>query len=270
MTELNFLAVDDERLALQDLMQMLQRAEPNCSVTGFTSPDEALEAVRSGAVKPRVAFLDIEMRGRTGLELAAELKKLRPETEIIFITAYSQYALESFSVHARGYLLKPVTVDQIESELKNLGLSNAKPSPLLEVKCFGNFDVFYHGEAVRFTRSRSKELFAYLIYRAGASCTTKEIAAALFEDAAYDARMKNQIETFKTDMLKTLRGVSCENVLQKGHNLLAVVPDLLECDYYRFLSGDASAMGRFTGEFMAQYSWAEPTAAMLTNLKNKI
>ena len=268
---LNFIAVDDEILSLTDLVQILKKAEPDCNISSFSSPEEALDAVRSARTVPDVAFLDIEMRGTNGLQLAAELKKLSPKTEIIFVTAYSQYALESYSVHARGYLMKPVTVEQIQSELKNIGCSGeAQPSALLGVRCFGNFDVFYRGETVKFNRSRSKELFAYLIYRAGASCTTKEIAAVLFEDAVYDSRIKNQIETFKADMIKTLRTVLGEEIVQKGHNQIAVLPHRIECDYYRYLNGDLSAINQFTGEFMAQYSWAETASASLLGKINKI
>lgn len=271
MTGLNFLAVDDEMLALEDLVQVLKKAEPQCNVFPYSLPETALDDVRAGKVVPNVAFLDIEMRGWNGLQLAVELKRICPAVEIIFVTAYSQYALKSYSVHARGYLMKPVTVEQIRSELQNIGYAvETNPPLLLEVKCFGNFDVFYHGETVKFARSRSKELFAYLIYRAGASCTTRELAAVLFEDAEYSSRVKNQLETFKTDMIRTLRTLHCEDIIQKGHNRIAIDPRKIECDYYHFLDGEISAVSKFVGEFMAQYSWAEPTAASLSSRMDKL
>ena len=190
--------------------------------------------------------------------------------EIIFVTAYSQYALKSYSVHARGYLMKPVTVEQIRSELQNIGYTvETNPPLLLEVKCFGNFDVFYRGETVKFARARSKELFAYLIYRAGASCTTKELAAVLFEDAEYSSSVKNQLETFKTDIIRTLRTLHCEDIIQKGHNQIAVDTRKIECDYYHFHDVEISAVNKFMGEFMAHYSWAELTAASLSSRMDK-
>ena len=109
MMELCLLAVDDESLALSDLTAALQTAEPTAAVHAYTDPTKALEAVRTGEILPDIAFLDIQMRGWTGLDLALELKKTIPALEIIFVTAYSQYALESYSLHARGYLMKPVT-----------------------------------------------------------------------------------------------------------------------------------------------------------------
>lgn len=93
MMELCLLAVDDESLALSDLTAALQAAEPAAAVHAYTDPTKALEAVRTGEILPDIAFLDIQMRGWTGLDLALELKKTIPALEIIFVTAYSQYAL---------------------------------------------------------------------------------------------------------------------------------------------------------------------------------
>ena len=173
-----FLAVDDEPLALQDLTDALHTAEPEAEVRDFTVPEEALAAVRTGTFRPQIAFLDIQMRGWTGLDLALELRKLLPALEIIFVTAYSQYALESYSLHARGYLMKPVTPEDIAEELRNIGLTTARAAQekTLRVQCFGNFEVFYQGRPLEFSRSKSKELFAFLVDRRGAGASNVQIA----------------------------------------------------------------------------------------------
>lgn len=260
-----FLAVDDEALALADLTACLREAAPEEEVCAYTSPSAALEAVQHGQIHPDIAFLDIQMRGWTGLRLAGELRKVLPQLEIVFVTAHPQYALESYSLHARGYLIKPVTAQAVRKELDIIlcGSQLSEAPMLLQVSCFGNFEVFYDGKPLRFSRAKSKELFAYLIYRCGATCSAKEIAAVLFEDREYDSALKNQAQTFKSDLLKTLRSVGCEDVLIKGRNFLGVAVEKIDCDYYRLLRGDTSAIGAFIGEFMSQYSWAEPTTAAL-------
>lgn len=262
----SFLAIDDEALALADLTASLQEADPEGEIFSYTSPSAALDAVRRRQIQPDIAFLDIQMRGWTGLQLAAELRRSLPELEIVFVTAHPQYALESYSLHVRGYLIKPVTVQAVREELDVITgvLKTAEPSRPLQVNCFGNFEVFYNGKPLKFSRSKSKELFAYLIYRSGASCSVKEIAAILFEDREYGIALKNQTETFKSDLIKTLRTVGCEDVLLKGHNCLSVDVEKIDCDYYRLLQGNAKAISAFTGEFMSQYSWAEPTTAALS------
>lgn len=263
-----FLAVDDESLALADLTNALEQACPEGEIYPYTSPTAALEAVRERRIRPEVAFLDIQMRGWTGLQLAGELRALLPELEIVFVTAYPQYALDSYALHARGYLLKPVTSQAVREELEVINgpaRRRAEQRPL-QVSCFGNFEVFRGGKPLVFPRAKAKELFAYLVCRNGATCSTKEIAAVLFEDREYDISLKNQTETFKSGMMKTLRDAGCEEVVVKGHNCISVDPERLDCDYYRFLEGDARAVKSFTGEFMSQYSWAEPTAGALTQV----
>ena len=261
-----FLAVDDEILGLADLTNALEHASPGAEIHAFRSPTAALEHIRQGKAKPDVAFLDIQMRGWTGLQLASELKTLLPGLEIVFVTAHPQYALESYSLHARGYLLKPVTAQAVHEELTLIYGTIAEPEAekALQVQCFGNFEVFYDGKPLKFFRAKSKELFAYLVYRSGATCSVKEIAAVLFEDREYDSALKNQTETFKSDLMKALRSVGCEDAVIKGRNCLSVDPERISCDYYRLLKGDTAALNAFTGEFMTQYSWAELTAAALS------
>jgi len=263
-----FLAVDDERLALADLTNALERACPEGEIFSYRSPTAALEAVRDGRIRPEVAFLDIQMRGWTGLQLAARLREMLPDLEVVFVTAYPQYALDSYALHARGYLLKPVTEQAVREELDviNGAVKPARRGKALQVNCFGNFEVFRDGKPLIFPRAKAKELFAYLVCRSGAGCTTREIAAALFEDREYDSSLKNQMETFKSSLMKCLREAGCEDVVVKSHNSISVAPEKLDCDYYRFLEGDPRAVNVFAGEFMSQYSWAELTAGALTQV----
>ena len=272
MMELCLLAVDDESLALSDLTAALQAAEPAATVHAYTDPTKALEAVRTGEILPDIAFLDIQMRGWTGLDLALELKKTIPALEIIFVTAYSQYALESYSLHARGYLMKPVTAEAIEEELRNIGLTTVpvRKELSLRVQCFGNFEVFYEGKPLEFARAKSKELFAYLVFRRGSACSIRECAAILYEDREYGSALKNQIETFKSDMMRTLRKVDCEDAVIKGRKQLSVDTEKFSCDYYQYLNGESSAINAFVGEFMTQYSWAEITTASLQGKMTEI
>lgn len=96
--------------------------------------------------------------------------------------------LDAMDMKASGYIMKPVTVEDVERELEDLRFpiipkSNAK----LRVQCFGNFDVFTpDGAHVRFERSKSKEIFAYLVHKHGSSCTTRELFAVIFEDEPYE------------------------------------------------------------------------------------
>ena len=134
---------------------------------------------------PDVAFLDIEMPGMTGLELALQMKKTCPNLNIIFVTGYSSYALEAIEMHSSGYIMKPATKDKIKTELDNLRSpiepTIEKKERNIQVHCFGNFEILLDGKPVPFHRSKAKELLAYLVDRKGAGIERAELAAALWE-----------------------------------------------------------------------------------------
>ena len=115
---MNIIAVDDEKLALRDLTQILELVLPEASVSGFRTPQEAL--AHAWAVPVDIAFLDVEMKGMNGLELAKQLKDIRGRTNIVFATGFSQYAVDAFSVCASDYILKPVEPEAIRRALERL------------------------------------------------------------------------------------------------------------------------------------------------------
>jgi len=113
------------------------------------------------------------------------------------------------------------------------------------------------GTPLRFERSRAKEIFAYLIHRCGSRCSTKEIAAALFEDEPYDRTQQSYVQTLISAMLKSLKSVGAEKVINKSYNSLSVNVDLLDCDFYRFKELDPGAVNACECEYMSQYYWTD-------------
>ena len=176
---MRILCVDDEPLMLKMLEMAVKEARPDADVTAFGKQTDLLEDAEKNGCD--VAFLDIHMRGMNGVELAKELKAVNPKMNIIFVTGFSEYKGDAMDLKASGYIMKPVTAEDVKRELEDLRFPIVpKSSALLRVQCFGNFDVFTpSGERVKFERSRAKEMFAYLVHKQGSSCTVKEIAAAL-------------------------------------------------------------------------------------------
>ena len=251
---MTFLLTDDEPMQLKELETVLRRVRPEAGIFPFSWPDDALEWAKGHPID--VAFLDIQTGGMSGLELALELKKIKPDIHIIFATGYSQYAVDAFSIHASGYLLKPVTEEAVLRELTFL-YGERKAQKRVRVKTFGGFDVFVDDQPVRFGRAKSKELFAYLIDRRGSSVTTGEAYGALFEDAEETLSGKSYFRTILREMVNSLKKVDAEDVLVIGRNSYAVIPDKLDCDYYRFLEGDPVAVNAFQNDYMSIYGWAE-------------
>jgi len=116
---MKFLAVDDEDIVRCVLVKELEKAENGCIIEQSGKPSEALKIVENGFI-PDIAFLDVEMFGMTGLELAEKIKAICPRVEIVFVTGYSQYAADAFSIHAHGFLLKPVTLKQVQTEIQSI------------------------------------------------------------------------------------------------------------------------------------------------------
>jgi len=111
---------DDEVLARQKLRQLL-RDERDIEIVGeCASANETVELVR--ATKPALLFLDIRMPGMDGFDVigALESEKNLPMPAIIFTTAYDQYALRAFEIHAVDYLLKPFTPERLRSAIQRV------------------------------------------------------------------------------------------------------------------------------------------------------
>lgn len=259
--------IDDERPALETLNNAVREAIPGAEIRAFRRAAEALDYMEQHGVKPEIVFSDIRMPGIDGLVLAVRIKTLSPETRIVFVTAYSDYALKAFQVHASGYLVKPVSAAQILEALKYVSPGISAADNRLRVQCFGNFEVFWNGKPVLLKRRKSKELLAYLIDREGALCSAEEIIAVLWEDETNLRNGKHKLRNLISDLKTSLSGA--EGILIRQRDGLAVNRASVNCDYFRMLDGEAEAVNAFRGEYMTQYSWAEMTMSKLHFRENE-
>ncbi|MDL2238194.1 response regulator [Christensenellaceae bacterium OttesenSCG-928-K19] len=262
---MNIIAVDDERRALNRIVKVLAKSIPDADVTVFMSAKEAIEHAKDNRID--IAFLDIEMGEMNGLVLAKKLKDIYGDTNIIFITGHSQYGLDAFEIHASGYVMKPISEEDVARELENLRNPIMPQDTGVRIQCFGNFEVFVDGIPVSFSRTKSKEALAYLVDRNGAGTNKKEIAAILLGNAPYTRSTQSYIHIILSEMIRALKEVGAAGIIIKKHNLYAVDTAKFNCDYYSYDKGDASAVNRYHGEYMANYDWAEFTAAHLSNQK---
>jgi DNA-binding LytR/AlgR family response regulator len=116
---MNCVIAEDEKLLRDDLVAQLAAAWPELTIVAACEDGgSALEAIE--AHKPAVAFLDIRMPGLTGLEVAAAAADLSPATQVVFVTAYNQYAIEAFDRGAVDYLLKPIVPGRLAATVTRL------------------------------------------------------------------------------------------------------------------------------------------------------
>lgn len=114
----NVLLVDDEGIILEGGLPVLRQALPGAPVFGFTKPSEAVDFVRNHPTA--LVFLDIEMGRVSGLELCRELIRLRPRVNVIYLTAFREYAFDAWDTGASGFLLKPLDVEAVRRQLLHL------------------------------------------------------------------------------------------------------------------------------------------------------
>ena len=276
-------AVDDEESSLMCLEAVLDSMDDVDKVLTFSNAEDTIDYFKTG--KADAAFLDIQLylSGGTlnGLMLAAKIKELCPDCHVVFVTSCPEYAVDAFKLHVSGYIVKPVTREAARKELDYIimekrAASNARgfieekeEEPKVRVQCFGNFEVFWKNKPVVFQLSKAKELFAYLVHRKGASVSMAELAAVLFEDKEDGLSVQSQIRNLVASMRKTFSSLGCPDLFNKSRGYISIKTDLINCDYYSFMNGDSDAINEYSGEYMAQYSWAEFTVGYLEGVVNR-
>ncbi len=245
------LLVDDEELQLTRLENTVKKVlSVGYEIVRYSNP--VLAAEETADQKIDVAFLDIEMPVLNGIGLAKKLKKNNPQVNIIFVTAYDHYAVDAYKLHASGYVTKPVNEEKVRAEIEALRYPvEIKSTKKLQVKCFGNFEAFSLGVPLTFRYAKTKELFAYLVDREGASVNVNELNAVLWEEDH-----KSYLRNLIADLKEALKAANADDVFVNRRNAYSVDPEKLDCDSYAYKRNDPDAVRAYRGEYMAQYSWA--------------
>ena len=263
---MNILIADSEACGLSSLRAAVQTLFPtaqlHCAASELQAREWAETLWQDGG---RLDYLFCETVTETldGLSLARCIRQHHPQVKILFCTDCRDHALAAMSLYARGYLLKPVTADAIAQTLDAMvenWRTQREGCGTLQVRTFGYFEVFAEGKRLAFKREKAKELLAYLIDRHGASVTTEQIAAVLWEDKPYSRSLKNYVSNVYNSLRRTLEAAGCGAVLVKTRNHLSVDVEKIRCDAYDYERGDTASVNAFHGEYMSNYSWAEFSA----------
>ncbi len=266
------ICVDDEELILSRTASLVKKTKKFDQVEPFSDANEALAFVEKTPAE--LALLDIDMPGMGGLELASKMKEKCPGIKVIFVTGYSEYAVDAYAMHATGYLLKPISYKRLLSEIEYaLGETEkdsgsavpSKAGSKVRVETFGYFNILVDGKPVIFKRSKAKELLACLVDRQGQFVSRKDLFYILWEDDDYDRAMQKYLDTIIRSLRDTLEEYGISDIFEIEKGLMRVVPEKFDCDLYRFLNKEKEAMESFRGEYMSSYSWASATEGYLTD-----
>lgn len=129
MNSVTALLADDEPALLDYLKSQLEQAWPDLKVIAMAP--NGIDALRLiGELEPDIAFLDIRMPGLSGLDVASRLAAQESPTQMVFVTAYDQYAVDAFQREAIDYLLKPVTAERLQQTVLRLQRRFSAPEPV--------------------------------------------------------------------------------------------------------------------------------------------
>ena len=264
---MKILLLDDEQLSLYGLSSAVRKADPYADVYEFQDPQEAVAFLDTISID--TAFLDIELRMDNGIEVAKKLTAKNPSMNIIFVTGYREYMEAAFSIHASGYVMKPVTAEKVRLELDNLRnpVADRKDNHIF-VRTFGEFEVFRDDVPLQFSYAKTKELFAILIDAGGAMCTIGRIMDTLWDGDDSIDKHRSYLSNLFSDLQRVLRDNNCEEILLRRRGQAAIDRNKVDCDYFDLLRGIPGSEKRFHGEYMNQYSWGEYTLAKLIAREN--
>lgn len=251
------IVIDDEVLSAEHISRLL--INTGLTVYSFTNPYEALENMQKS--NPDVVFLDIEMPGMNGLEIAEMIQAFDMDCEVIFITGHNQYAIEAFDVNALDYLLKPITPRQVtramDRVIKRRGSrvtsanENQNLKNVIKISLFGKMSVHTGNEkkSVRFLTVKSAEVFCFMLMHKGEEVSKWRLIDAIWPDKDLDkgdinlrSTVSRLNKTFRENNIKvsmnsTRNGYQLE-VLEKSMEVDAFLLEEIASDRYEINEGN--------------------------------
>lgn len=110
--------IDDEKIILKGSLAVIKKTFTGAEVFGFENPLDAIDFCKNNTVS--VVFCDIEMGNINGFELCGKLLEINPKTNVIFLTAYCEHALNAWETGACGFIVKPINQEKIKTQLSHL------------------------------------------------------------------------------------------------------------------------------------------------------
>lgn len=227
--------VDDEQFTLEEIRDTIKDFDEVDVVEATTDYNKALEIVKKYDIQ--LAFLDIEMQGINGISLAEKMIEINPSIEVVFITAYDNYAYDAFEANAIDYVLKPIRAERLEKTLKKI-LKIIKTEPeikksTLKVRFFKKFRVFNEVESVRWRTTKDGELLAYLLENVGIPIHKEKIIDKLWADV----ELKNALIYLQSSIYRIRKLFSkygYEDTIKYANNSYIIKDINIDCDLWSF------------------------------------
>ncbi|MED4454031.1 response regulator [Metabacillus fastidiosus] len=277
---MNIILVDDEQLALDLLENRLVKINGIKVIDKFLDPISCLEGITDKQVD--IVFLDINLPEMNGLELAEKILEKKPNVNIVFVTAYDEYAVKAFEINALDYIMKPVKFDRLEktiARILNQYVNNEKKQILQEenirVNVFRQLTIEAEGgriENIPWRTAKTKELFLFLLQHRE-QLVRKSLLIELFWPEHELEKAYSQLYTTVYHVRKKLKKFSEHFQISnttEGYilNLTNVILDMEEWENYinshstlnmEIIEEYIEKMNLYTGDYLQEYDylWAE-------------
>lgn len=273
--------VDDEPLALDFLERQLKKVSDISIIHKFVNFNLSKDTAILEDID--VVFLDIEMPEINGLELAEKILEIEPTIIIVFVTAFSEYAVQAFELNTLDYIVKPVQLDRLEKTLarieEKINYLNTTPTPdnnILRINVCRelSFEVTKgHAEVVQWRTAKAQELFLYLLLHTGKTVRKSDLAELLWPEIDFSDDY-SQLYTAIYHVRKTLSTFGnhfiLKNVADGYHlNIKNVSIDIVEWEQniksgppidIKSIADYEIMMKPYTGGYLEAYDylWAVP------------
>lgn len=273
-----------ECVIIEQSEELMRETSSLCRESGlpvaaeFTDALEGLEYLQSHSVD--LALISWCMTGIDGPMLGKLVKKLVPQTRVIYLSDEAVEAEEVYETEAFGYLRRPADTKKLrhyvslaERASRRSAPSAAKPEPpVIErkemerevvIRTFGHFDVYVDSKPLFFPNRRAKEMLAMLVDCQGAVMTREHFLERFWPDSPVTEQRKSIYRKASSVLQQTLARSGVSYILFSNRRQKALNTAAVWCDYYEFLNGDAAALDSYRGEYMIDYTWAEATNGRL-------
>lgn len=285
---MKIILVDDEVLALEFLELQINKLM-DAEITKFTylDPKEHKKVIQDSDL----VFLDIEMPGRNGLELADQIVEVNPHLQIVFITAFNEYAVQAFELNALDYILKPVQVERLEKTFERLEvMKTPKTTPFsskLHINVCGELTFEQDGDSkfIKWRTAKAQELFLFLLHHSGMMVRKSELVELHWPDLELE-RAFSQLYTTVYNVRKTLSTFGnhlAVKSVQDGYILILknVIVDIVKWEeeitnappiHIETVDMYEKIMDLYTGAYLQSYDylWAESERYRLERLWVKV
>jgi two-component SAPR family response regulator len=227
--------IDDERPALNNLERLLKGYDQIEIIEAYTDVTKVFEKIKKEKV--HMFFLDIDMPKMKGIDAAKKILEIDSNVQIVFVTAYNDYAVDAFEVEATDYVMKPImkrrldkTIERVIKRYKDIENDLEEEN---KISCFGNFEIRRGQQEIKWRTSKSEEFIAYLVHNRGEFVHKSKIIEALWPDKD-EKQATKLLHTNVYYVRNGLKSINLDQAITYANKMYKFDMGIIFCDIEEF------------------------------------